>query len=563
MGNHSIMKRFGMGCAVIALAATALASVGGDPALGAAAIPKNDPGVGTTDALDNPMCDPTNKRVKFQIYSAPLCVKQWNDGDDNGGATAQGVTADTIKVVVLYGDIPPAQMAQRGLYVDQATGENSATAAVDSAKDWNKVFEYGFETWGRTVELEFVKASGNDEASQRADAVEVASRKPFAVLDEASAIGTPAIGGGAVFETALENAGVPLLVSSGASDPELLSRSYALPAAEFIGKQLKGGKAVHAGDEMAGQPRKFGVLYPNNVDIDYFKDQLAEYGVTIASEAMFNVPPGEISLQTSSPEIDQQIPPLVAKLKSDGVTNLIWMSSHGVANAATKAMKDQEWYPEITVAAFPYTDLDLLARSFDQDVWSHAFGLVWFLPTLESGAPTPIAQLFQWFWGTDKGTKWDGAYALLSQLYGRIQFAGPDLTKKTVEAVPARLRKFSAGIGGAYSDSGFTFEAPPLPAEGATPVRGAALGWWDPNDEGPGNYNLGAQGKGQYQYLDDARRYVAGMFPKAKKKFFDPDNSTSVFPALPASEPTWPTYPCDDCPSSGNTSIVPARGGQV
>ena len=125
------------------------------------------------------------------------------------------------------------------------------------------------------------------------------------------------------------------------------------------------------------------------------------------------MPPGEVSLQTTSPEIDQQITPLVTKLKSAGVNNLIMMASHGVTATVTKAMKAQEWFPEITAAAFPYTDLDVLARSFDQDVWSHAFGLIWFLPGVAGDIPTPSLATFQWFWGTDQGTKWDGASALL------------------------------------------------------------------------------------------------------------------------------------------------------
>jgi hypothetical protein len=89
-------------------------------------------------------------------------------------------------------------------------------------------------------------------------------------------------------------------------------------------------------------------------------------------------------------------------------------------------------------------------------------------------------------------------------------------------------------------------------------IRGAALAWWNPNEEGPGNFNLNISGKGQYMYLDQGKRYVSGTFPKAKKQFFDPKNGTGTFPALPASEPKWPTYPCQNCPSTGNTSITPA-----
>ena len=68
--------------------------------------------------------------MKYQSYSAPLCVKPWKDGADNGGATAQGVTAKTIKVAVLYRrPVSDAARRRKGLYLNQATGENSADRA--------------------------------------------------------------------------------------------------------------------------------------------------------------------------------------------------------------------------------------------------------------------------------------------------------------------------------------------------------------------------------------------------------------------------------------------------
>jgi len=538
-----------------ALLAATLVSVAPGTAGAAPSVPKFDPGIGSEAALANPKCDPATKRFRYQNYAAPLCVKPWKDGDDNGGATAQGVTKTALKVVVLYGDLPPAQLATKGLYTNQATGENNPNAPIDATKDINEINKHVYETWGRTVEFTFVKASGSDETSQRADAVKVTAMKPFAVLDEATAIGTPPVGGGAVFELAVKNAGV-LFVAPQNTQPKPTSRQYSLLAAEFVGKQLKGGKAEYAGEGLKDQPRRFGVLHASNFDMAYFEQQLAKYGVKVESDAEYSVPPGDVSLQSSSPEIDQQIPTLITRLKAAGVNNLIMMATHSVAATASKAMKSQDWFPEITVTSFPYTDLDVLARSNDPDVWSHALGLIWFLPGIEGGYGTSSVQSFQWFWGTDQGTRWDGAGALLGGLYTVIQFAGPKLDKRSIAAVAPRLRKANAGIGGADSNSAFTFEIPPPAPDGGVAIRGAALGWFDPNAEGPGNYNLGFQGKGEYHYLDQGKRYVSGTIPKTKKRFFDDANSTTTFSALPSSEPKWPTYPCENCPSTGNTAIV-------
>ncbi len=552
--GHSSSRRVSVGVVAFALSTAALTGLTGGAASAGSSLARNDPGVGSPEALANPKCDPATRRVKYQNYAAPLCVKPWKDGADNGGATAQGVTAKTIKVVVLYGDPNLADPAAARLYVNQATGQNNPNAPIDATKDANEINKRFYETWGRTVEFTFVKTSGGDEAAQRADAVSVKAMKPFAVLDEASNINTPAVGGGAVFQQTLKNSGVPLVVPDATAGAGAASRQYSLPAAEFIGKQLEGGKAQYADESMQDQPRKFGVLYPSNFDVDYLEAQLEKYGVTIASEASYTVPAGSVNLQASGPQIDEQIPTLVTKLKAAGVNNLIMMATHSVAATASKAMKSQNWFPEITLTSYPYTDLDVLARGNDPEVWSHAFGLVWFLPGVSQPSdPTP----FQWFWGADKGTNWAGAQSVIGALYTVIQFAGPKLDKNTVTAVAERLRKANAGIGGAYSNSAFSFEIPPPAPEGGVSIRGAALAWWDPNDEGTGNFNLGLSGKGQYQYLDQGKRYIAGKYPKAEKKFFDHANSISVFPERPASEPTWPKYPCENCPSTGNTTIIP------
>src|SRR5690242_21812535 len=101
----------------VALAVAGLSAAGAPNA--GAALAKNDPGIGSAEALQNPQCDPSVKRVRIQTYAAPLCVKAWNDGDDNGGATAQGVTKDSIKVVVLWNLLNPEQAGSRqGLYTN-------------------------------------------------------------------------------------------------------------------------------------------------------------------------------------------------------------------------------------------------------------------------------------------------------------------------------------------------------------------------------------------------------------------------------------------------------------
>jgi hypothetical protein len=89
-------------------------------------------------------------------------------------------------------------------------------------------------------------------------------------------------------------------------------------------------------------------------------------------------------------------------------------------------------------------------------------------------------------------------------------------------------------------------------------TRGVAMGWYDPEATGPGNFNLGGTAKGKYVYLNDGKRFIQGHLPTQKQKFFDKSVSHAQYDTAPPSEPKWPTYQCVDCPSTGSTEFVPA-----
>ncbi len=513
-------------------------------------------GQGSDAALENPMCDPDTGRFRWSFYASPPCVKEWKGGD-NGGAVAQGVTADTVKVVVLWNELPPGE-STTGIFVNQATNGADPDGARNGIIDNKAVFEHVYETWGREVEFAFVRATGQDEAAQRADAVTVAAMKPFGVLDLASSTGATGAGGGQVFQQALENAGVPYVSPSPRNTPIFQSKGFAQVTAGVIaGQNLWKGKAEYAGDAINGQSRKLGILHSSNFDNEFFLSELKKHKVPAPVDAEFTVTPTQSSVRVdaNAPPLDTQIPTLITKLKTEGVTTLVMMANHSVSGAASRAMKSQDWYPEIFVASAPYQDLDLYGRTYDQDAWSHAFGLIWFPPYLQ-GAGDPTTAAFQWYWGTDQGTRWSIAFFQMLGLYSTLQFVGPEISAKNV-AARNEIFEAGGGSGGAYADSIFTIEINPAAPPAITP-RATALGWWDPDAEGPGNYNLGGSAKGKYVYLNGGERYLPGEFPKGKQAYFDDAAATVMYDAPPASEPIVPTYACDDCPSSGSTAVTPA-----
>ncbi len=502
-----------------------------------------DPGINSPAALKNADCDPQAMRIKFQEYPAAPCVKPWTAGADNGGATAQGVTRKSIKVVVLWATPSAQQLAQPGSYLNQATGQPDPNAQKTGVADWNEVFKHSYETWGRTVDLVFVKATGADETSQRADAVTVAAMKPFAVYDVSGQSQTA--GGGLVFRTQVAQRGVPFVYPI-PTPPQEASHASALNAAEFVGKSLAGHKAKWAGDDkMKTAPRKFGLLYDSNLDVDFLKAQLKKYGVTLTAEAGFTLPSDASQYSSATQE---QAPTLVTKLKDAGVNNVLVFSEYNGTGNATKAATAQEFFPEWTQLSFT-GGLDVIGRTFmDKRQWAHAFGLTWFEPYVK-GLVDPSLAVFQWFWGTDKGTLFLGAIPGLIALYTGVHLAGPKLTAKTFEA--ARLK--NPGIGGYYSKSCCSAEVTPDPL-----VFGGSLVWWSPDTVSTGQLQLGGSAAGSWMYVNDAERYVAGHFPKGEPKFFDKALAVPAFDRVPASEPKFPTYPCDGCPSSGASSPAPA-----
>ena len=217
-----------------------------------------------------------------------------------------------------------------------------------------------------------------------------------------------------------------------------------------------------------------------------------------------------------------------------------------MTKALTTQATAQDWFPEWVQSGVGFQDLDFFARLVDQEQWAHAFGPVWFVPYVAGGASDAIISLFQWYWGTDRGTHSPGVLSLVLRLYNGVQLAGPNLTAKTFTTA---LDDFEP-VGGGYSGMITNLETG-YPEAGTIAPRGAAFGWWNPDVEGPSN-QIGVPGKGKYMYLDGGARYVTGSFPKNVKGFFDESASVAELDGVPEQDKVGP-YPCDGCPSTGGT----------
>jgi Periplasmic binding protein len=533
----SVVLALGLGCAFASslTAAGAATSGGGNGPL------TFDEAKAQGKQVDwGPGCDTTTGKLAVPSGYAPPCVEPWKGGD-NGGATAPGVTRDTI-TVVLYQAQP--DLLQQAFFENTGSDESLATER-ETTQQFVDYFSAHYELYGRTIKLVTVKASGapDDDVAAKADAIKVATEEhafasfggpgqTTAYADELAARGVLCVGDCVIAEPqSFLDSHAPYVWPTIAS-PEQASDHWAA----FVGKQLAGGKAIHAGDKsLQAKRRVFGVVHYDDdagtfaKSVDHFERRLASYKVKPAVTV-----PYSLDLTTAQ----QDARNVIAKLKSAGVTSVILAGDPVFPTYLTKEATAQQYFPEWVVLGYAFTDTAVFGRQYDQQQWAHAFG-VSMLPARTTDDIDELGNLITWQTGHPPAAK---TFRELVQaplvFFTGVHLAGPDLTAKS----------FAAGL----------FRYPP--AATTTPTRlhlswgkhgiwkgvdltggdDATVIWWDPNATGPDE--VGRSGKGLYRYADDGKRYLPGQWPSAPIKLFDDKTSSAVLTKLPPADQP-PSYP--------------------
>jgi hypothetical protein len=210
--------------------------------------------------------------------------------------------------------------------------------------------------------------------------------------------------------------------------------------------------------------------------------------------------------------------------------------------AFTREATKQNWYPEWVIGGFQFTDTTTFARTFDQEQWSHAFGLS-FLPPKAPPEITPAYRLYDWYHGTPPPAD-DSlilTYPQVALFFTGVHYAGPDLTVEN------------------YRDALFAF--PPTPAAVTQPSVDYGFGLWNVDDEDdPGDYEgiddmvelwwdaeaegedeTGVEGTGMYRYANGGQRYMPHEYTSAVD-VFDPDGAPTEIAEPPSAEVP-PDYP--------------------
>ncbi len=478
-------------------------------------------------------CDPATGKIKFPSVYAPPCVYPVSD---NGGATYQGVTKDTIKVVVYDPQSDPAVDA----LLRSVGAADTREQLIETYRGRLNLFNTYYETYGRRVVLEIVEASGptDDDAAARADAIKVATQmKPFAVF-----------GGPSPFVDELARRQIICITQSQRPNTyftdrapfvwgtQMSSSQVFFHLAEYIGKRLR-GNAIHAGDEAyRSQPRKFGIVFSDTAEqvyrpgIEYLERELKKYGVTLADKVAY-----EPDINTAQ----EQARTIVARLKDKGITSILF-SGDGLAPIFfTQEATSQSWFPEWVLSGGSLVDTNFLGRTYDQRQWSHAFGIsqLWIRP------PKPVVEpYYQYVWHHGRPPPAVTTYEILYQeplvLFTGIHMAGANLNPNTF-----RDGLFSyppSGVGTitqlqrSFGNHGI------WPQPDYTGFDSVAEVWWDPKARGAAEQ--GTVADGMFRFVDGGKRYTPGQWPNSPPKVFTTDGTRIDYDSLPPSD-KYPTYP--------------------
>ncbi len=402
----------------------------------------------TAHCVDGRQYDP-----KF-FYYAPTCVPKFSG--DNGGATYQGVTKDTIKVVHYTGN--------NGAFIDslsEAQGQASTREHRDAFKRAvMNVINSRYELYGR--KLQMVEWEGQcaavppDYPCLRNEMRQmVQQEKPFAVIwatsvaspafDELSALKVLNIGGWN-FRDSFSQQRRPYHW-----DVQMGGTQLVRHAAEWWCKRMHGGKARYAGETGSGEgqnppsndirskPRVLGVISTddpeNKLAITTFKDELKKCGATVAHEYYY-------AQDVTRAEEQRRL--AVAKMREAPESTSIMCFCELLAPIFLyQTCEEQRYYPEHVMVGTGFMDADEPGQAYDHTLppeghqFENSFGLS-SIPAQEPEATNDANRV--WKAGGNPGSV-PGEYgdatlhwSYFAMLGTMIQSAGPNLTPANVEA---------------------------------------------------------------------------------------------------------------------------------
>jgi hypothetical protein len=515
------------------------ASSSAGPALSTGAISFNQAKEqGRTDLTFPKGCDTSTGQVAIPTnYPAECFANLPAETDPN----TQGVTNDGITVVVY---IAPDQDAVLDYITAAIHNEDTGDQAQETYEGYNALYQAFYQTYGRKVNLKFLRGSGQstDAVAARADAVKAKEE-----------LGAFAVWGGPVLTRAwtdeLNARGVVCLGCFGVNTPQ--PDVFAIGASahqssdqltEYISKRLNNKPAKFAGDPaLQSQNRVFGHLFitttggDEQANADKLRDKLSGQGVNLGPRIPYTLDPARLQEQAAS---------VISQLKQAGVTSVIFQGDPVAPGAFTQEATRQNYFPEWIIGPSALVDTTAFGRTYDQQQWSHAFGISALTARIDPQVSDAF-NLYKWFNGTTPPAI-DTAGVLWPQpalFYAALQAAGPKLSADTFRAGLFSLPGATGNVTTqtiTYGQHGYwpdgsqpeTCKTPP-PCDDYNGIDDYTEFWWDVSGTGPDE--IRKDGTGIIQYSEGGKRFLPGQWTPDTHAF-DKNGAVAIYQTPPAGE---------------------------
>jgi len=383
-------------------------------------------------------------QVPGDPYSPPCILFS----GDNGGATAKGVSKDSITVAVRLTSDQSFQQTLAKLAGAQLRDTNDDN--VRTIQTLAKYFNTHFDFYGRKLNIATytgqgslaAELQGNGQAQAQSDAINVGKQiNAFADLT----------GESEPYATSLKNQqvialGDPYMPGYWHQDHSPYAWSLATDGthlatsvADYAVQKLcpPGTPAAYAGGDLKNKGRKFAGIAPSNelyqVSATVFKQIMEAHGCAVDNYSY------TLDLGTES----QQAQNLISKLKSQGYTTILCGCDPIFPVYMTGQEAQQSYLPEFVEIGAALVDQDYVGQLYNQQAYSNAFGISPNQPTV------PYTQTvgYKAYKAIDPSTEpaffVDIIYLQMDMLALGIQMAGPNLTPQSFQSgmfnFPAKL----------------------------------------------------------------------------------------------------------------------------
>jgi Periplasmic binding protein len=446
-------------------------------------------------------CAGQTEQVPGDPYSPP-CIAF---AGSNGGATAPGVTPTAINIS--YRIPQNSESFQQTLA--QLGGANITDTTADIERTINALatyFDTHFQFYGRKLNIEYFNGQGSETnellgtGQQEADADAVTAAQQLHAFAELNGTTEPydvALAGQHVISF-----GAPYLSAAfmGQYAPYMWSidtecNDVTQATTNFVLKSLSGKNAQWAGGSLQGQPRKVAIIAPSNP----WYQQCANAAVAQAKAAGHPVA-ADIQYQLNLSTLSSQASTIISQLQNDGITTVVCGCDPITPVYLTSRAEEQGYTPEWVVAGVALTDTDIVGQLFQQNEWSHAFGVTFAGPIVPKEDTFGYAAYKSVDPSSEPANAVDLIYEQMYEMAIGIQMAGPDLTPQTFQS---GMRAYPGSKAGATNALYGTWA---FPAGHYTPQMDSAIIYWNPNKISA--YN-GLQGA----YVVASPRYTFANYP--------------------------------------------------